>query len=302
MTVFEIACVLEYAVQGPTDFVFNVQTVNTAQQCIQSEALWIAGTPAHTEHIEPLFRSRLVRTRATEGAVTLNYAATLSVLHMASDPARLDEVPVAELPVETLQFLSPSRYCPSDRMYEVAVREFGRLRPGHARVEAVCAWVHDRMRFVPGTTDWTTSAVEALAQGAGVCRDFAHVTISLLRALNVPARFVTGYDYGVDPCYGPTDFHAYVEAWLGDRWWIFDATRLAPRTGLVRIGMGRDAADCAFATLFGPTRFVRMQLDIRPLNGPVNDDQSLAISTAGLDDGLRWRAPVPRERPCLVAA
>jgi transglutaminase-like putative cysteine protease len=158
------------------------------------------------------------------------------------------------------------------------------------------------MRFAPGTTNWTTSALNALDQGTGVCRDFAHVTISLLRALNVPARFVTGYDYGVDPSYGPTDFHAYVEAWLGNRWWIFDATRLAPRNGLVRIGTGRDAADCAFATLFGPTRFVGMRLDIQPLSGPVEDDRSFAISTASLDDGLRWRAPAPRERLFQAAA
>jgi len=302
VTVFEIACELEYAVQGPTEFVFNVQSVNTAQQRIQRETLWIDGIPAYTEHIEPLFGSRVVRARAADGRVKLNYRSTLSVLHSAADPALLQEAAVSDLPVETLMFLSPSRYCPSDRMYDLASREFGHLPPGYARVEAVSEWVHGRMRFAPGTTNWTTSALDALDQGGGVCRDFAHVTISLLRALNVPARFVTGYDYGVDPSYGPTDFHAYVEAWLGKRWWIFDATQLAPRTGLVRIGTGRDAADCAFSTLFGATRFVGMQLDIQPLSGPVYDDRSFAISTASLDDGLRWRAPVPRARPYQVAA
>ena len=300
MTAFEINCSLEYAVQGATEFLFNVQTVATPQQCIQHESLWIDGIETYTEHIEPLFGSRFVRGRADSGTVCMHYSAGLNVLQATADPRHIDELDVAALPIETLQFLSPSRYCPSDRMYDLALREFGAMLRGYARVDAVCDWVHARMKFVPGTTNWTTSALDALEQGTGVCRDFAHVTISLLRALNIPARFVTGYDYGVDPSYGPTDFHAYVEAYLGDRWWIFDSTRLAPRNGLVRIGTGRDAADCAFATLFGPTRFVGMKLDIQPVNGPVVDDRAVAISTARLEDGLTWTRP--SQAPALPRA
>jgi len=302
VTVFDITCELEYAVADLTEFVFNVQSVNTAHQRVQHESLCIDGMPDYTEHVEPVFGTRYVRGRATAGSVRLQYRTGLTVAYACAEPHQLPEREVADLPVETLQFLSPSRYCPSDRMHELAMREFGHLPRGYARVEAVCDWVHGRMRFAPGTTNWTSSALDALDQGGGVCRDFAHVTISLLRALNIPARFVTGYDYGVDPSYGPTDFHAYVEAWLGDCWWIFDATRLAPRTGLVRIGTGRDAADCAFATLFGATRFVGMRLDIQPLSGPVVDDPSLAISTAGNDDVLRWRTPAARGRLHRVAA
>jgi transglutaminase-like putative cysteine protease len=87
-----------------------------------------------------------------------------------------------------------------------------------------------------------------------VCRDFVHVTIALLRALNYPARFVSGVDYGADESLGPPDFHSYVEAWIGDRWWLFDPTGITPLTGLIRIGTGRDAADVAFATMFGAVR------------------------------------------------
>jgi transglutaminase-like putative cysteine protease len=87
-----------------------------------------------------------------------------------------------------------------------------------------------------------------------VCRDFAHLTIALLRALNYPTRFVTGVDYGADPALGPPDFHSYAEAFIGDRWWLFDATGISPLTGLIRIGTGRDAADVAFATMFGSVR------------------------------------------------
>jgi transglutaminase-like putative cysteine protease len=302
MTTFEIACALEYAVNGPTEFVFNVQAADTSQQRIQRESLAIEGIPGFTEHVEPLMGNRYVRGHAEAGPVRLHYRTSLTVMQVAADPGGVPERSVAELPVETLPFIMPSRYCPSDTAFDLALREFGHLPRGHQRVEAVCDWVHARMRFTPGSTNWNTSALDALHQGAGVCRDFAHVTITLLRALNIPARFVTGYDYGVDPSYGPTDFHAYVEAYLGDRWWIFDATRLAPRNGLVRIGTGRDAADCAFSTLFGPARFVGMSIDIQPLGGPVIDDRAFALSTAGFDDNLRWRGPRARETNFRVAA
>jgi transglutaminase-like putative cysteine protease len=102
-----------------------------------------------------------------------------------------------------------------------------------------------------GASDVSTSAVDTLIEQVGVCRDFAHLMIALCRAVNIPARFVTGIDYGADPILGPLDFHAYVEVFLGDRWYLFDPTGISPRMGLVRIGTGRDAADVSFATMFG---------------------------------------------------
>ncbi len=164
-----------------------------------------------------------------------------------------------------------------------------------------------RVRFESATSNASTSAPDTIVQSAGVCRDFAHLTISLLRALNIPARLVTGYDYGVPASYGPTDFHAYVEAWLGGRWWIFDATRLCPRTGLVRIGTGHDAVDTAFATIFGPAKYERMRVDIKPhaADGQsvmVEDDRTLALSPAGLEDNLRWGEPRGGNAPLSSAA
>jgi len=171
-----------------------------------------------------------------------------------ADPARLVAVPLVELPAPTLRFLLPSRYCQVDKVQQFAWSEFGNVAPGHAQVKAVIEDVRARTRFQVGVSTVDTSAVETLREGVGVCRDFAHLAIALLRALNYPARFVTAVDYGADPRLGPPDFHAYVETFLGGRWYLFDPTGISPTTGLIRIATGRDAADVSFATMFGPVR------------------------------------------------
>ena len=305
MILFKIRCELHYAVNGTTEFLFGVLPASNAHQSVESEWLSIdtaSGRLEHSEHVEPGLGNRLVRTRANAGLLQLNYQANLVVMHLTSAPDLVSETDIAHLPLSTLSYLLPSRYCHSDRMSGIALQEFGALPRGYRRVEAVCEWVHKRMRFAPGSTNSTTSAEEALMQGAGVCRDFAHVVITLLRALNIPARYVTGYDYGVDPSYGPTDFHAYVEAFLGNRWWIFDATRLAPRNGLVRIATGRDAADCAFATLFGPTCYVGMQIEINSIGTSIVDDRGVAYSTAGAQETFLSGNPVPCKADYAAAA
>ena len=281
MTVrFAIDCELDYRVESPTEFLFNVQAAAVAQQTLLNETLLLTGASSISQHVHRESGNRFVRASAACGRLTLEYSTTLFLEHTVIPTSDVAETTVAELPHEVLPFVLPSRYCESDRLSGLAHSVFGNLPPGYARVEAVCDWVHGQMRFAPGTTDSRTSAADALAQGAGVCRDFAHVTIALLRSLNIPARFVTGYDYGVDPSYGPTDFHAYVEAFLENRWWIFDSTRLCPRNGLVRIGTGRDAADVAFATIFGNIRFHGMRLDIRPVDAVIVDPGGMALSTA----------------------
>jgi transglutaminase-like putative cysteine protease len=133
-----------------------------------------------------------------------------------------------------------------------------------SRVTAVCNWVNDRIAYVAGASQWTTTATETLLSGAGVCRDFAHLSIALCRALGIPARFVSAHAPGLVP----PDFHAVFEAWLGDRWWLFDATRQAPLDALVRIGQGRDAAEAAFAELHGPIMPEAMQVHARVVEGP----------------------------------
>lgn len=243
---------LDYVVGDPgCDFIFNIHAARTARQQVVDEALTLSQDLPTTLTTDPLTRTRQLRVSAAPGPLRVAYGATVDLRHHVARPDEIDEVPVAQLPTQVLDFLYPSRYCQSDRLLKLAMREFGGLRHGHARVEAICDWVRRRTAFLLDTSNANTSAVDTLIDTVGVCRDFAHLTIALCRAVNIPARFTTGIDYGADPALGPTDFHAYVEAYLGDRWYLFDPSGVAIPMGFVRLATGRDAAQTAFATIFG---------------------------------------------------
>ncbi|HEY7904893.1 MAG TPA: transglutaminase family protein, partial [Casimicrobiaceae bacterium] len=172
-----------------------------------------------------------------------------------------------------------------DRLVEFAHAQFGALEAGYARAAAIADWVHHHVKFKVGVSNTSTSALDTLVDRQGVCRDFAHLVIAFCRALNIPARFVTGVDYGADPALGPCDFHAYAEAWIGDRWYLFDATGISPLTGLVRIGTGRDATDVAFATIYGAVRTHAPTVSVRAVDDPERGIRPpmatmLAVSTA----------------------
>jgi transglutaminase-like putative cysteine protease len=157
------------------------------------------------------------------------------------------------LPYDVLPYTLPSRYCDSDLLIDDAWHMFGATSPGWARVQAVCDWVHREITYGAGSTAHTTG-YQAYQQRRGVCRDFAHIAISLCRALNIPARYVCGYlpDIGVPPDPTPMDFHAWFEAYLDGAWYTFDARHNRPRIGRVVIGRGRDAIDLALVTSYGP--------------------------------------------------
>jgi transglutaminase-like putative cysteine protease len=195
--------------------------------------------------------NRYLRVGAYPGPLKVQYTATVALTHYMLPPAQLMEIPIARMPGSVLHYIYPSRYCQSDRLHKLAIREFGHLWQGYSRVQAIQDWVRNRVTFKSGTSNASTSAIDTLVDQVGVCRDFAHLMIALCRAVNIPARFATGIDYGADIALGPTDFHAYVEVYLGDRWYIFDPSGVAIPMGFVRFGTGRDAADTAFATLFG---------------------------------------------------
>jgi transglutaminase-like putative cysteine protease len=243
---------LNYQILQPNcDFIFNVHAAQTLSQTVVREQLRIDQAVTPEIFSDSLSGNRFMRVTAGVGPLKVEYEATIELHHHAVLPQHLMEVPVSKLPAHVLQYLYPSRYCQSDRLHKLAVREFGNIWQGHARVQAIQQWVRDRVTFTPNTSNGSTSAADTLLEQVGVCRDFAHLMIALCRAVNIPARFATGVDYGASPVLGPPDFHAYVEVYLGDRWYIFDPSGTAIPMGFVRFGTGRDAADVAFATIFG---------------------------------------------------
>jgi transglutaminase-like putative cysteine protease len=161
---------------------------------------------------------------------------------------------VQDLPAETLLFLLGSRYCETDRLADRAWHLFAGTPPGWARVQAICDFVHGHLEFGYQYASPTKSALQAFNDRTGVCRDFAHLAISLCRCMNIPARYCTGYlgDIGVPPVDLPMDFSGWFEAYLGGEWHVFDARFNTPRIGRILMARGRDAADVAIATTFGP--------------------------------------------------
>jgi transglutaminase-like putative cysteine protease len=218
---------------------------------VVAESLEITQQLTQTLCADPETHTRHLRLKAFAGPLTLCYRATVDLDHYMAQPDALGEVAVADIPGHVLPYLYPSRYCQSDRLYHLAIREFGNIPQGYRRVQAIRDWVMQRITFRSNSSTSNTSALDTLVAEVGVCRDFAHLMIALCRALNIPARFATGIDYGADPILGPTDFHAYVEVYLGDRWYLFDPSGVAIPMGFLRFGTGRDASDSAFATIFG---------------------------------------------------
>jgi transglutaminase-like putative cysteine protease len=201
------------------------------------------------------FGNWCTRLHAPEGRVRLS--ATALVMDTGEpDPVALSEHqhPVEDLPVEALVFLLGSRYCETDRLTDIAWNLFGQSPTGGRRVQAICDYVHRHITFNYQDARSTRTAWEALEEGRGVCRDYAHLAIALCRCMNIPARYCTGYlgDIGVPPADAPMDFAGWFEAYLGGQWYTFDARNNVPRIGRVLIARGRDAADVAINTTFGP--------------------------------------------------
>lgn len=264
----EIALELDYLIaDSGCDFIFNIHAASTPRQLVLEESLTLSPDLPVRVEMEPVTRNRYLRVQAQAGPLKLAYRATVDLIHHFAPPGEVGEVPVARLPAEVLGYIYPSRYCQSDRLHRLAMREFGQRWQGYGRVQAIRDWVLERTTFTSNTSDSNTSAIDTLLGQVGVCRDFAHLMIALCRAINIPARFTTGIDYGADPTLGPTDFHAYVEVYLGGRWYIFDPSGTAIPMGFVRLGTGRDAADVAFATIFGTVSSGAPVLDIQAVAG-----------------------------------
>jgi transglutaminase-like putative cysteine protease len=200
------------------------------------------------------FGNRCTRFLAPAGEVRLSNS-TLIYDSGKPDVACPDarEMPVQELPYAVLPFLINSRYCEVDKLSNIAAELFGNVVPGWNRVQAVCSWVHEKVAFGYQYANATKTALDVFTDRVGVCRDFQHLAITLCRALNIPARYATGYlgDIGVPASPIPMDFSAWFEVYLEGRWWTFDARHNEPRIGRVLIAVGRDASDVAITTSFG---------------------------------------------------
>ncbi len=243
---YEVGCTLDYQVEVPVDAVFNIRPSVLAQQKVLAESLTLSMPVGITTQTELLSGNRLDRCRLMPGECGIEYRATVEVNPHATAQDTVDETALADLPVEVLRYLAPSRYCEADRLAAFAQKTFEGFT-GHTRVTAIANWIYDHIAYRTGSSNSHTTAIDTLTDREGVCRDFSHVGIAVCRALGIPARFVSVYAHGLQP----PDFHAVFEAYLDRRWYLFDATRKADPRGFVRVGCGRDAADAAFATFWG---------------------------------------------------
>lgn len=229
----EVGARLEIEVSDPTSFVLAIAVAQGVPALVETLRVRLDERDVPVRETTDEHGTRLHLFDTSPGTLAIDYAATVV--------GRSDPPPVVER--DLVRYLRPSRYVQSDALTDFA-RETFPVLSGLDLVSAVEDWVHGRLRYDGTATSPTGGAVETLASGAGVCRDFANLTAALLRARDVPARLVSVYA----PQLEPRDFHAVVEACVDGRWIVVDATRLAPRSGLVRIATGRDSADTAFLT------------------------------------------------------
>jgi len=243
----DVGCDLSYQVRQTTVFLFQISAAQTSHQrliCGQfsvNPLVYIEICPIGMEG------NQLQRIVVEPCELQITYRATVELTPEVETPTTVGESDASQIPAEVLTYLNPSRYCESDLLSRFAFEEFGTIPRGFLRVKAICEWVNAHLDYRSGSTNSTTTAADVLLQRTGVCRDYAHLAITLCRGVGIPARYVAGYAVDLQP----PDFHGFFEAFLDGQWYLFDPTKLAPVGGLVRIGVGRDAADVSFATLIG---------------------------------------------------
>jgi transglutaminase-like putative cysteine protease len=227
----------DLTLSGPTRMVFSVAAASGLPVRDERLDITVDGTAVEPVELQDVHGTRLHRVRVDGSEVRLSYQAVVDGL---AEPASVNDV-------DRITYLRPSRYCESDSLGPTAASEFAGLE-GQKLLQAVVDWVNEKLTYVTGSSLPTDGAVRTLLGRQGVCRDFAHLSIALLRALNVPARMAAVYAPGLTPM----ELHAVAEALVDDQWWVVDATRRAPRQSLLRVATGRDAADTAFLTNYGP--------------------------------------------------
>ncbi len=258
-----VSCHLQYETTGPVTLILSFRAGDSGRQRL----LWEEAEVSPDLPLEPVVTepegNRFDRLRVREaGPLEIRYRAEVESGARFLDPDHLRQVAPEHLDARVVPFLFPSRYCQSDQLARLAWQKFGRLTDAYDQVVAVTQWIHENLEYVAGVSNANTSALDTITQGAGVCRDFAHVAITFCRALNIPARYLNAYAWRLEP----PDFHACLEVYIGGCWLVFDPTRLAPLNGLARIGSGRDAADISVCTSFGFVQSVSQAVDCEMLD------------------------------------
>ncbi len=260
---------IEFELRAPTPMILMLFVHPSREPDLRSEQRLRVEPDVPVTQYSDLFGNRCGRVLAPAGTVRFKLE-TLVEDSGEADSCTLDakQHNIEDLPDETLAFLMPSRYCEVDKLTHDAWKLFGHTPPGWPRVQAICDWVHKHITFNYQFADATKSAWDVFTDGKGVCRDFAHLALTLCRCMNIPARYVTGYlgDIGVPAAPYAMDFSGWFEVYLGDRWHTFDARHNVPRIGRILMGVGRDAADVALTTNFGSAtlkKFVVISEEVR---------------------------------------
>ncbi|MCR9108320.1 transglutaminase family protein [Marivita sp. XM-24bin2] len=249
---------LNYRVSRPTDLLLQIEAAQLPEQKIRqtqtdfSDVSHFARVAADDDVGERIWLR-------AEGDFRCDYSATIEIERLSPDLANIPSTPPHLLPGEAVRYLMPSRYCPSDEFQAFVSAEFGHLSGG-AQIAAMRDWINAAFSYVPGVSNPQTTALDSFVQRQGICRDYAHVLVTLARAAMIPARFASVYAPGVTP----PDFHAVAEVYLDGSWHLVDPTNMGGPDSIVLIGVGADAANVAFLNIFGRAELVTQSVSVRP--------------------------------------
>ncbi|KPH60646.1 MULTISPECIES: transglutaminase family protein [unclassified Novosphingobium] len=250
---------LDYALPAPTDVLLQLEAAILPEQVVHSAHISLppvehfARLPGHDQIGDRIWLH-------VANALTVRYEAVVEPQRIVTPIEGLPAVPPHMLPAETVDYLLPSRFCPSDTFQDFALTQFGMFEGGN-KVAAIRDWVAGHLAYVPGSSNAQTSAADSFNSGEGVCRDYAHLVISLCRASAIPARFASVYGLGVKP----QDFHAVAEVFLDDTWHLVDATGMSRPEAMAKIGVGVDAAAVSFLTSYGPVELRSQSVEVREI-------------------------------------
>ncbi|GAB3509314.1 transglutaminase domain-containing protein [Emticicia fontis] len=254
-----ISCQLDYKIEESTPLILMLRPRSGSGQWVTKEEYLLQPNVPVTEYTD-LYGNLCQRVFTPQGNFSIKNSAIVEVSDQIDVDFSANFVPVQELPDDALIYLLPSRYCESDKLGSLASSIVAHVETGYEQVEAIRKWINANIIYEYGNSNASTSAQDTAQSKIGVCRDFSHLGVALCRSMTIPARFVVGYLHELKPM----DLHAWFEAYLGGRWYTFDATQTEPKGNRVVLAYGRDAADVALATQFGPMELQTMWVSVEP--------------------------------------